>query len=364
MSDASPDTALSRDVLDDLRDRLARTRLPPTGPRTGDADGVDRASLDRLLARWRDGFDWRAREARWAGLDHRRHEIDGLRLHALHVPATRELAPPILLVHGWPGSFLQMLPLAERLARRRRVIVPSLPGFGFSDAPREPGWNLARTAAALDALMSEAGHARYAVHGSDFGVNVALWLGAHRSGRVAWAHVAATHLEPSASDPDDATDEERLFLARARTWYRDEGAYNDLQGTKPETLAVALADSPAGTLAWIVEKHMTWGVPGRPPADDDLLEIATLYWATGSIASSLRLYREERLAPTPMAPVRVPLAVSQPAAEEYPTPGSWWRRLQPVTSWERLEGAAHFPESEAPDALAARLEAFGAESDA
>ena len=136
-------------------------------------------------------------------------------MHAVHVPAARELGSPILLVHDWPGSFLQMLPLAERLARRRPVIVPSLPGFGLSEAPAEPGWNLARTAAALDAVMADAGHARYAVHGSDFGVNVALWLGAHRPGRVAWAHACATHLEPPATDPDDATDEERRFLERA-----------------------------------------------------------------------------------------------------------------------------------------------------
>ena len=212
-ADAAPNVVLPRDVLDDLRDRLARTRLPAAGPRADDADGVDRAPLDRLLARWRGGFDWRVREARWAGLDHRRHEVDGLGVHAVHFPATRESAPPILLVHGWPGSFLQMLPLAEGLAGRRRVVAASLPGFGFSDAPGGPGWNLARVAAALDAVMARAGHARYAVHGSDFGVNVALWLGAHRPERVAWAHVAATHLEPPATDPDDATDEERIFRA-------------------------------------------------------------------------------------------------------------------------------------------------------
>lgn len=353
---------VGEDVLTDLRARLNRARLPDPGPRGGAEDGLPTELLASLVARWRDGFDWRVREAELNALPHFTASIDGLRLHWVRLGPERPGAHPVLLLHGWPGTFVQMLPLAERLSGAAEVVIPSLPGFGFSGRPVEPGWTVDRMARAMHRLMTEAlGHARYAVHGSDFGLSIALRLGRLFPDAVSAVHVSGTHLPPPEEAPDDLRPDERAFVAEARRWYACEAAYNEMQATKPQTLGAALNDSPTGLLAWIAEKHQTWSVPDAlfsVFSQDDLLTTATIYWATETITSSARLYREERLVPTPMDPSLVPVHVSQPALEEYRVPEAWWRRLQPVASYALLPGAAHFPEWEAPDALSDRLGAI------
>ncbi|EOM77703.1 alpha/beta hydrolase [Rhodococcus rhodnii] len=207
------------------------------------------------------------------------------------------------------------------------------------------------------------GHARYLVRGTDYGLAVALHLGATFPRHVAGVHIGGIHLAaPADADlPADLTDDERAFVAASRRWHDTEGAYDELHATKPETLAYALSDSPVGLLAWIVEKYRAWcATPDRlfdTFSPDDLLSIATVYWATGTVASSLRLYREDRLGGTWPRSV-APVAVSQPAHEEYTVPESWWRRLQPVSRHRTVPGAAHFPEWEAPTLLAADLAEF------
>lgn len=362
---------IEESVLEDLHERLRRARRPSPPVRPGWADGVDRSTIDRFLRDWA-VHSWRDSERHLN--DRYRHfwtTTDGVSLHTAVAdgPADR---PPLVALHGWPSTFLQMLPLADRIRAHplgRTVIAPSLPGFGFSSAPRDPGWDLARTARAVhDVITRGLGHPRYLVRGTDYGLGVALHLGALFPEQVLGVHIGGTHLAapPDEQLPADLNDAEREFVRQARRWYEDEAGYVAQQSTKPETEAVALADSPAGTLALVLEKYRGWcatpddltrSIPSRT-----VLDTVTVLWATGSIASSLRLYREDRLgAPVPRS--RAAVSVNQPTDEEYVVPESWWRRLQPVTRHTMLPGAGHFPEWEAPDALAADLLAFVADLD-
>lgn len=353
-------------VLDDLRERLSRTRWPDALDVGWDA-GSEPSFLHHLVEHWRTGYDWRAHEAELNRLPQFRTDSG---LHFAHTPSGSGF--PLLLLHGWPSTFAQMTRLVPRLtdpaahggdpADALDVVVPSLPGFGFSARPAAPGMTLAAMATALHTLMTEVlGYERYAVRGSDFGLAIALRLGAAYPEHVAAVHIGGTHLEVG-DVPGDLTGAEREFVAASRRWYAEEAGYVAIQSTKPQTLGYALNDSPAGLAGWIAEKFRTWCArPDDPLAvfpADDLLTVITLYWVTGTITSSMRLYREERVTPTVLDPVRVPLAVNQPELEEFVTPAEWWRRGQPVTRYTVLPGAAHFPEWEAPDALAADLWSF------
>jgi pimeloyl-ACP methyl ester carboxylesterase len=362
---------VSDNILADLARRLDDTRRPTVPVRSSWSDGIDPELVCTLAKRWRQGFDWRAREVSLNRYRHVWAEVDGLSVHAMiSRPAESSHALPLLALHGWPSTFEQMTRLADRLSSPHHamtVIAPSLPGFGFSDPPGEPGWDLARIAAAMHTLMTEhLGYAQYLVRGTDFGLGVALHLGAGYPDHVAGIHIGGTHLAvPDDADlPADLTDEERSFIGSSRRWYAEEGGYIAIQATKPETLAHALADSPVGLLAWITEKYCTWcGTPDDLHASftpDDLLSTATIYWATNTIASSMRLYREDALG-SPMPRSTAPVAVSQPSLEEYLTPESWWRRLQPLSRYTLLPEAGHFPEWEAPDALATDIAAFAAD---
>lgn len=355
--------------MTDLRRRLESIRWPSPPTRPAWADGVDPGLVRDLAAYWRAGFDWRARERALNRHRHIRADVDGLALHAMIAePDSPAATPPLLALHGWPATFEQMTRLADRLIappHAMTVVAPSLPGFGFSGAPAEPGWDTARIARAVHTLMTEhLGHPRYLVRGTDYGLSVALHLGAMFPGHVTGVHIGGTHLAVPDDEglPADLSAEERAFVETSRRWYADEGGYIDIQATKPETLAFSLSDSPAGLLAWIVEKYRTWcGTPDDLHAGftpDDLLSTVTIYWATNTVASSVRLYREDHLGAAP-APARVPVAVNQPEAEEYRAPRSWWQRLQPrLTRYTLLPGAGHFPEWEAPDALVADLTEF------
>lgn len=362
---------VSDEVLADLMRRLAGTRRPTVSVRRGWSDGIDPELVRSLAERWRDGFDWRAREESLNRYRHVWTDIDGVSMHTMiSQPAHSGNALPLLALHGWPTTFEQMTRLADALngpQHAMTVVAPSLPGYGFSGSPTESGWDLARIARAMHTLMTEhLGHTRYLVRGTDYGLAVALHLGALYPDQVAGVHIGGTHLTvPDDADlPRDLTDEERRFVDTARRWYATEGGYVAIQSTKPETLAHALSDSPVGLLAWITEKYRTWcATPDDLHASftpDDLLSTATIYWARNSIASSMRLYREDLLgAPVPRS--IAPVAVNQPSLEEYLTPETWWRRLQPLARYTLLPGAGHFPEWEAPQALAADIVEFAAE---
>ena len=263
-------------VLEDLRDRLARTRFPDEIAGTGWEYGIPSDYLRELVEYWRDEYDWRAQEARLNELEHFRTSVDGQSIHFVHARSPHADAFPLLLTHGWPGSIVEFLDVIPRLtdpevhdgraADAFHVIAPSLPGYGFSELTRTRGWDVRRVAEAFVELMRRLGYTRYGAQGGDWGAQVATRIGA-----LDPAHCAAIHLNmPIADRPDDPaplTEEEKADLAAMQHFQREESGYAIEQGTKPQTLGVSLNDSPAGLLAWIVEKFRTLERLRRPPRE-------------------------------------------------------------------------------------------------
>lgn len=362
-------------VLDDLQRRLAMTRLPDEIDGAGWDYGISLPYLRELLAYWRDDYDWRAHEGRLNELAHFRTTIDGQPIHFVHARAAADDALPLLLLHGWPGSIVEFLDVIPRLTHPERhggnaadachVIVPSLPGYGLSGPTRERGWDVLRVAHAFLSLMRRLGHARYVVQGGDWGAQIATRIGALDPERC-----IALHLNmPLASRPERApplSDEDKADLAAMARFQRDESGYALLQGTKPQTLGVALNDSPAGLLAWIVEKFRTWSDCGGDPEKvftrDQLLTNVMLYWVTQTITSSLRLYRESRQAglwdePPPI--VGVPTGVARyPKEDVLRFPRAWVERQYDVTRWATLPRGGHFAAMEQPELFVADLQSF------
>ncbi len=361
-------------VLEDLRSRLARTRFPDQIEGTGWEYGIAIDYLRDLVAYWRDAYDWRAEEARLNELAHYRTRIDGQSIHFVHARAARPDAFPLLLVHGWPGSIVEFLDVIPRLVEPEahggeaadafHVVAPSLPGYGFSEPPRTRGWGVRRIAQAFAELMRRLGYGRYGVQGGDWGAQVAT-----RIGTLDPEHCAALHLNmPLARPPEKSVpldEEEKADLAALAHFQREESGYALAQSTKPQTLGVALNDSPAGLLAWIVEKFRTWsdcdGHPETCFSRDRLLTNVMLYWVTQTITSSVRLYREHRLesAETP-APerVEVPTGVARYPKEVLRYPRSWVERHYQVTHWAVMPRGGHFAALEQPDAFVEDLRRF------
>jgi len=349
------------DVLDDLRARLALTRFPDEITGTGWEYGIPLGYLRELVAYWSDGYDWRAEEAKLNAFPQFRTEIDGVGIHFVHVRAPQAGAFPLLFVHGWPGSIVEFLEVIPKLRDEFDLVVPSLPGYGFSDPPTERGWDPMRIARALAELMARLGYDRYGAQGGDWGAQVATRIGA-----IDAEHCAALHLNmPIATRPDepvDLTDAEKADLAAFAAFTRDESGYALEQGTKPQTLGVALNDSPAGLLAWILEKFRTWsdcdGDPERAFTRDQLLTNVMVYWVTRTITSSVRLYREARLAADQPAYVEVPTGVARFPKEPLRFPRAWVERHYNVTDWVDLPRGGHFAAMEQPGLFADAVRAF------
>jgi pimeloyl-ACP methyl ester carboxylesterase len=348
-------------VLEDLHDRLARTRFPDALADAGWEYGFPPGYLRDLVTYWRDGYDWRAQEARLNELDHLRTEIDGQSIHFVHARAPQADAMPLLLTHGWPGSIVEFLDVIPSLTDTFHVVAPSLPGYGFSAPTRTRGWDTTRVARAFAELMAQLGYDRYGAQGGDWGAQVAT-----RIGLLDPEHCAAIHLNMPVADPiaDAAlSDEEQADLAAMRRFQREESAYAMEQGTKPQTLGAALNDSPAGLLAWIVEKFRTWsdcdGDPERVFTRDQLLTNVMVYWVTQTITSSMRLYWEHvHTAEPPPGFVAVPTGVARYPKEILRFPRSWVERAYNVTHWADLPRGGHFAAMEQPDLFAADLKTF------
>lgn len=351
-------------VLDDLRDRLARTRFADEVPGTGWEQGMPVGYLRDLVEHWRDRYDWRVHEAELNELEHFRTTIDDQPIHFVHARSAHADAFPLLLVHGWPGSVVEFLDVVPRLTAPEahggeasdafHVVVPSLPGYGFSTPPTVPGWDPTRIARAFAVLMTRLGYDRYGAQGGDWGAQVATRLGA-----LDPEHCVAIHLNmPLGERPDERIElsaEEQADLAALAWFQREESGYAMEQGTKPQTLGASLHDSPAGLLAWIVEKFRTWSDCGGDPEQvftrEQLLTNATLYWVTGTITSSMRLYREARLAGrddvTPR--VEVPTGVARYPREVLRYPRAWVERRYNVTHWAEMPRGGHFAAMEQPE---------------
>jgi pimeloyl-ACP methyl ester carboxylesterase len=359
-------------TLDDLRDRLARTRWPDEVSGAGWEYGTNLAYLQELVAYWSNGFDWREQEARINGFANYRAEIDGLGVHFIHQPGKGPDPIPLLLLHGWPSSFVQMLDIIPLLtdpashggdpADSFTVVAASLPGYGFSDRPSEPGMNVGKMAGMFQTLMTgELGYRRFAARGTDMGAGVLSALALAHPEAVIGYHTGGTN--PWVMDvPDDLSEAERAFVAKVEQWGNQEMAYARLHATKPQTLAYGLNDSPVGLAAWIIEKFHAWS--DRLGGDEiviprnDLLTNLTIYWVTQTINSSIRLYYETVRDMGGWGVPDVPTAMAMPPKDFFPTPREWAERSARIDRWMELPHGGHFPEWEVPGPLAEDMRAF------
>jgi epoxide hydrolase len=351
-------------VLEDLRSRLARTRFPDQIEDTGWDYGIPVDYVRELVAYWRDEYDWRAQEARLNELEHFRTGIDGQSIHFIHARAPHADAFPLLLVHGWPGSVVEFLDVIPRLtapeahggdaADAFNVIAPSLPGYGFSEVTHTRGWDVSRIARAFLEVMRRLDYHPYGAQGGDWGAQVTTRIGA-----LDPDHCAGIHLNmPIADRPEDPgpfTDEEKADLATMAHFRREESGYAIEQSTKPQTLGMALNDSPAGLLAWIVEKFRTWsdcnGHPENVFTRDQLITNVMTYWVTQTVTSSTRLYWENRHAASEQgAPefVGVPTGIARYPKEPIRLPRAWVERQYNVTHWADMPRGGHFAAIEQP----------------
>ncbi|GAA0250045.1 epoxide hydrolase family protein [Cryptosporangium japonicum] len=351
--------------LDDLRNRLRRTRWPE--PETVDdwSQGVPLDYLRELCRYWAEDYDWRATEARLNAVPQFRTEINGLNIHFLHARSPRPDALPLVLTHGWPGSVVEYLKVVGPLTEAGfHVVVPSLPGYGFSDKPGRTGWGIEAVADAWAQLMARLGYPRYGAAGSDWGTSVSTVL-AQRDP----AHLAGIHLVPplAAPDPatfDDLTPAERAALADLERAQRTEDGYSLEHSTRPQTVGYGLVDSPVALCAWIVEKFHSWS-DGDALSRDDLLDNLMLYWLPGTGASSARLYWESFATvqqwftrATPDV-IRVPTGCSI-FPKENPRASRRWaeRRFTDIRHWNELDRGGHFAAFEQPELFTAELVAF------
>ncbi len=360
--------------LEDLRSRLSRTRFPDQIAGAGWEAGVPIAYLRELVGYWRDVYDWRREEARLNEWAHFRTRIDGQSIHFLHARSPHEGAFPLLLTHGWPGSVVEFLAVIPRLtdppayggraADAFHVVVPSLPGYGLSEPPRTRGWDVRRIAQAFIGLMERLGYRRYGAQGGDWGAQVTTRIAA-----LDPEHCAAIHLNMPVgappADPRGLTEEEQRDLADMERFSREEAAYASMQGTKPQTLGVGLNDSPAGLLAWIVEKFQAWsdcdGLPEHCFSRDQLLTNVMLYWMTRTSTSAAQLYWETTQTGvlTEKLPfIAVPTGVARYPKEVLRWPRSWVERQYNVTRWVTMPRGGHFAAMEQPVLFADDLQEF------
>jgi epoxide hydrolase len=356
--------------LDDLQHRLTTVRWPEEPPGVGSSRGIPLANTRDLVEYWRDTFDWRAQEKRLNAFPQFVTEIDGQTFHFVHVRSGAQDALPVLLIHGWPSSFVELLGLVEPLtADGFDVVIPSLPGFGFSNPVRATGWgNLFRVASAFAELMTRLGYERFAAHGGDVGAGVAGMLPMVAPGRVVATHVNGPGPYPFGPpvDTEGLSEADTVRAERFNQFQRDGLGYLHLQSTRPSTLGYALTDSPVGQLAWIAEKFGEW--TGLAVPVDDLLAIVSLYWFTRSGASSahftyegmqaFRAFVEQAGAEGggTLAPSGVPTGVAV-----FATDNSIRSLVDPTgiaAHWSEFDRGGHFPALEAPDLLADDLRKF------
>ena len=357
--------------LDDLTDRLARTRRPNPLPgrtdRTDFSRGVPPAYLTELADYWRDGYDWRSCEAELNTYDQFVTKVDGQTFHVVHVPSANPDAVPLLLCHGWPGSFVEYQRLIPLLTDDFHLVIPSLPGFGFSTPLSGTGWELARTTEAYAEIMARLGYQRYAAHGTDIGSGIAGRLPAIHPDRVIGTHVGTETQSLGLVGeqfplPDGLSDAELAELAGIRARIGAGRGYYDLQNNQPDTIGAALVDSPVGQLAWITEKFQAWtnhstATPDEAVDKDQLLTDVSLYWFTRSGFSSAQFYYEASHSGVEwLAAADVPAAWS--VFDTHPLMARVFNPSGTITPWVEHKEGGHFPAMEEPELLADDLRSF------
>ena len=361
-------------MLADLKDRLRNTRLPQPLASVGWNEGMDADVLRDLITHWSTTFDWRAQEAALNRLPQFLATLGEQEIHFVHQRGIGPNPMPLVLTHGWPGSFIEMQRIIELLtdpashggdpADAFDVVVPSLPGYTFSAPFKQTGCGPYEVAGLWRELMAGLGYEQFGAQGGDVGAAVTSWLGLRFPERLTGIHlnyIPGAYRPPLGETDPPLTEEETAFQQRAAAFSEAEGAYAHIQRTKPQSLAVGLNDSPAGLLAWMGEKILSWCDPSAPIDRGWLLTNVTLYWLTNCIGSSFRPYVEGSRRPLVLASgerIKPPLGVTLFPKELPLPPRSWVERGYNVQRWTQMPRGGHFAALEQPELLAEDIRAF------
>jgi len=366
------------ETLADLNERLAQTRWPDELPGTGWDYGTNMDYLKELVDYWQNSFDWRAQEEAINRFSHFKADVDGLGIHFIHQKGVGPDPMPLVLTHGWPGSFFEMSKITPLLADPAshggdaadafHVVTPSMPGYGFSDHPTKPGMHVLRVSDLWVKLMKDGlGYDRFGAQGGDWGASVTAYLGFAYPENLIGIHLTSMVRPTPYMGPGSAplSEAEQALMNQREEWMQAEGGYSHIQGTKPQTLSYGLNDSPVGLAAWLVEKYRGWSDCGGDVESrftkDDLLTTITIYWAAQIINSSTRLYYETARHPWDMKQgerISVPAAMAVFPGEISLPPREWGERSYNVTRWTEMPSGGHFAALEEPEKLAEDIRAF------
>ena len=367
---------VSDEVLDDLKYRLDHIRWPELSGHSSWEQGTELSSLQSLVTYWREQYDWRKEEAALNSLAQFRSHIDGIDVHFVHERGNGPHPMPIILTHGWPDSFLRyrkIIPLLTDPARYGGdpedafdVIVPSVPGFGFSSYPEHLGINNYRVSEVWAKLMTEElGYPKFAAAGGDIGSGVTRYLASGHPGLLYGIHLSDIGIIRSLMNTNDLAElskEEVNYIQNAQEWISREGAYMSVQSTKPQTLAYGLSDSPVGLAGWILEKFQAWsdckGDLRQSFSEDELLTNIMIYWVTNTIGSTARMYYENTHSLPPLGRIEVPTGIAMFPADILPPPKAWAERNLNVTRWTSLPRGGHFTAMEEPELMAEDIRSF------
>jgi epoxide hydrolase len=356
------------DAVKDLRERLARTRWPEKETVDDWSQGIPLAYVQELCSYWADGYDFAAAEQRFNAFPQFRMRVDGLGIHFIHARSSNENALPLILTHGWPGSVAELLHVVEPLtnppdpADAFHVVVPSLPGYGFSDKPTAPGWNIPRIGRAWALLMASLGYERYGAQGGDWGAMVTTSIGLQDAEHVAGIHLNMAIATPDPESMNDLTPKEQSALEGMAHYSRWESGYSTQQASRPQTLGYGLTDSPAAQCAWIVEKFWAWtdcdGHPENVFTKDQLLDNVMLYWLPANGASSARLYWES-FHTMSQDEIAVPTGISVFPKEIFRVSRRWAeKRFTDIRWFNELDKGGHFAAFEQPETFIDEVRGF------
>ena len=354
--------AIDDSQLEDLKRRLRATRWPDKETPDDWSQGIPLQYMQEIVAYWAEIYDWRVREANLNRFEQFRTTLDGLGIHFVHQRSPHPEALPLVMTHGWPGSIVEFQKVIEALTDPTKhggsasdafhVVCPSLPGFGFSDKPTAPGWNIERIARAWSALMLRLGYANYVAQGGDWGAIVTTAIGLNDTANCRGIHLNMPIVMPDPETMGDLTDREKSALSGLKHYADWESGYSKQQATRPQTLGYGLADSPSGQAAWILEKLWAWtdcnGHPENVLSRDEMLDNVMLYWLTNSAASSARIYWESFNAIN-RDPVTIPTGISMFPKEIFRCSRRWAeKRFQNLVYWNELDQGGHFAALEQP----------------
>lgn len=364
------------EVLEDLRYRLEHVRWPDLLEPSDWDRGTDQGYLRSLVTYWRDQFDWRAREAELNRLSHFRCNVDGLDIHFVHERGKGPNPYPLILTHGWPDSFLRYEKIIPMLTDPASyggnpedafdVIVPSVPGFGFSNGLKRTGISNSHIAGLWATLMTEhLGYRKFAAAGGDVGSGVTRYLAFNHPELLSGIHLTDIGLIKNllaVQDKSGLTEEEQLHIRNTSQWIAEEGGYMQIQSTKPQTIGYGLTDSPVGLAAWIIEKFRAWsdckGDLRQSFSDDELLTNIMIYWVTNTAGSSANLYYENTHTLPPLGPIEVPTAVALYPGDVCLPPRAWAESNLNITRWTMMPRGGHFTAMEDPGPLADDIREF------